>query len=392
MALEPVYFSLLLILCFGTGWWLLGAVFRRQVTALSWKLIACASAFGLAYYLEVFQKTFLFFRYTESLEYKVVVAITSILIVCDLVVVAKFVLYRGRTTWMDRFVMFVLFGLSQGIFTLWVHALIGNSCTPFTVWWRICTDYTALGRDFMYFAVAGYWAMAFETNEENMYSTLSCFGHRVGVSTEGVDFSPEPSMTLAMGLRTLGHRSFFNRVLHAMNRSFNVQVDVMHTALDGIQMVMFSGFTLEIADPVQLDTVGEPFALKTVIDRLTAQVARLVGSKSSSHALRLLLPRDFVAKFNQEVDPVKLCGLRLVSATPLRVDYYDDATRAFFNELATMSQHVEYADAFMQKARRAYDRLPTEKRHRFTFEQYIAVYLTLSGKGSAFGQYGLNPA
>lgn len=391
MALEPVYFSLLLILCFGTGWWLLEAVFRRQVTALSWKLIACASAFGLAYYLEAFQKTFLFFRHTESLEYKVVIAITSILIVCDLVVAIKFLLYRGRTTWMDRFVMFVLFGLSQGIFTLWVHALIGNSCAPFTVWWRICTDYAALGRDFMYFATVGYWAMAFETNEENMYSTLSCFGHRVGVSTEGIDFSPEPSMTLAMWLRTLGHRSFFNRVLHAMNRSFNVHVDVMHKALDSVQVVMCAGFTFEIAAPERLDTVGESFALDAAQDRLTGQITQLIGSRMSNRIFGLDLPKDFVAKFNQDVDPIKLYGLRLTSATPLRADYYDDATRAFFNELATLPQHVDYAGEFMEGARRVYDKLSAEKRQRLTFEQYIAVYLTLSGKGGAFGQYGINP-
>jgi hypothetical protein len=391
MALEPVYFSLLLILCFGTGWWLLEAVFRRQVTALSWKLIACASAFGLACYSEAFQKAALFFRHTESFEYKVVVAATSILIVCNMVMVLKFAHYRGRTTWMDRFVMFVLFGLSQGIFTFWVHVLIGNSCAPFTVWWRMCTDYAALGRDFMYFAVVGYWAMAFETNEENMYSTLSCFGHRVGVSTEGVDFSPEPSMTLAMWLRTLGHKSFFNRVLHAMNRNFNVRVDVMRKALDGVQVMVFSGFTLEIASPEQLDTVGEPFALDAVRDRLTAQVARLVGASSSNRVFELTLPRDFVAKFNQEVDPIKLYGLRLTSATALRADYYDVATRAFFNELATLPQHVDYVDEFMEGARRVYDKLSAEKRQRLTFEQYVAIYLTLSGKGGAFGQYGLNP-
>lgn len=392
MALEPVYFSLLLILCFGTGWWLLEAVFRRQVTALSWKLIACASAFGLAYYLEAFQKTFLFFRHTESLEYKAVIAITSILIVCDLVVAIKFLLYRGRTKWMDRFVMFVLFGLSQGIFTLWVHALIGNSCAPFTVWWRICTDYAALGRDFMYFATVGYWAMAFETNEENMYSTLSCFGHRVGVSTEGVDFSPEPSMTLAMWLRTLGHKSFFNRVLHAMNRDFNVHVNVMHKALDSVQVVMCAGFTFEIASPERLDTVGESFALDAAQDRLTGQITQLIGSRMSSRIFGLDLPRDFVAKFNQDVDPIKLWGLRLTSATPLRADYYDDATRAFFNELATLPQHVDYAGEFMEEARRMYDKLSAEKRQRLTFEQYVAIYLTLTGKGGAFGQYGINPA
>lgn len=392
MALEPVYFSLLLILCFGTGWWLLGAVFRRQVTALSWKLIACAGAFGLAYYLEAFQKAALFFRHSESLEYKVVVAATSILIVCDLVVVLKFAHYRGRTTWTERFVMFVLFGLSQGVFTWWVHALIGNSCAPFTAWWRMCTDYAALGRDFMYFATVGYWAMAFETNEENMYSTLSCFGHRVGVCTEGVDFSPEPSMTLAIWLRTLGHKSFFNRVLHATNRSFNVHVNVMHKALDRVQVVMCAGFTFEIASPERLDTVGESFALDAAQDRLTGQIRQLIGSRMSSRVFGLDLPRDFVAKFNQDVDPIKLCGLRLTSATPLRVDYYDDATRAFFNELATLPQHVDYFSEFMEGARRMYDKLPEEKRQRLDLEQYVAIYLTLTGKGSAFGQYGINSA
>ncbi len=390
MTLEPMYLCAIAVLTLLSSVWVLAAALLRQVQGVAWKIIPCIIGWTLFAHEDVTTKLPLFLRGDAIQADKMISFSAGLLFVLNAYVLYIFLLRRGKTTWGRRLLMTLLFSLSQGAVLWWVQVSAGWVCTPFTVWSRMCTSYATLANAFLPFPVIGYWLMAVMTNEENTYATLSTFGHPVGMSKEGIDFDPEPLMSVAMFFQTIGLKTMFNRVQHFAKKSYNVQAEALQKSFDGIQMLFYFGAAFEIGDALRFTQVGEAFALAAAKDDLTSLAANRVGSRNADDVFALRLADGFVESFNRNTKPVERYGLRMVSATPWRSDYYDPVTRAFFNELGTIASHGTHLEAFMQEARRVYDKTSLDRHHKFTFEEYVAMFMALSGKGSTFGQYGFS--
>lgn len=390
MTLEPMYLLVIATVTVLSSIWIVVACVRRSLQMFGWKLVALVTGWTLFVQESTGTKLLTFFRSDAANDFKLMSVVGAVLIVLNTIFVLKFLLRKGRTSWGDRLILFLVFGTTQGLITFWVHSAAGFVCMPFSVWKQLCTSYKDLGMMFLPVPTIAYWLMTVVTNEENTYSVLSTFGHRVGVSKEGVDFDPEPSTIFAMVFQSLGLKTFFNRVRHFTKKSYNVQAEAVQAASDGIQMLVYLGAGFEIADALKFDEVGEEFALATAKQDLTGLVANTSKAKRSEQVLDLHLTFGFVDNFNHKTKPAERYGLRMTTATPWRAEYYDKATQAFFNELATLSARGVHLEKFTQEAKRVYDALSKDMRRRFTFEEYIAMWMALAGKGSTFGHFGFH--
>lgn len=390
MALEPLYVVTLMALAtLSTAWVIAAFVWRWKGWA--WRLISALGAWWLVYAENAVPQMMELARSDIPLHAKVIYVCTAVLITLDAYVIYTFAIRKGVTTRGMRLFMMVLFALSHGGIIWELHSLSGTVCAPFTVYFEICTQYGSLGTKFILVPVVGYVLMALVTNEENIYSVLSVLGHRVGVSSEGVDADPEPIMSIAMLLETLGLKTLFERVRPAEKKDYHVQAQGLQKSLDNIFMLLDLGGDFEIADFKQLDEVGEAFALAAASDDLTTLARQYVSGRNADRVLELQLSHNFADSFNTHHDPVKRYGLRMKRVNPIRADYYTEATRNFFEEMHTLLARTGHMADFMKEAEAAYNRLPYSARKQFNFRDYAAMFMTMSGKGAVFAQYGLRP-
>lgn len=390
MTLEPLWLAVILVLVVFSTALIFISIAKKDINALAYKLITFVVGWVLMIKYSAGPRLWYFVNSEAPIDYKIASFSGAILIVLDYYFILKFIVRKGRTNWNDRFYMFVTFGLSQGATIFWLNYLAGVVCAPFTVWIQMCTDYPIVGKFMTPVAIVSYWLMTLITNDENTRSVVTTFGHMVADSKEGVDFVPEPVITIALLLQTLGIKNLFNISGHVENKSFAVQVDPLQFSSDGLQVAMCVGAGFEISDFVRFKRVGEAFAIASAQQDLTSIMASYIASKTAKDVHNLRLSPHFVGSFNQKQNPVERYGLQMISITPLKADYYDNTTRAFFNELGTISSRCSLLEDFMKEAKTAYDKLSLSDKSRFTLKEYLAMFLTISGKGPTFGQFGFN--